>query len=122
MATAKINPNQNPAFGEVTGVGGAGAPRMTVVSTSGPVFAASYGQLIAADPTGGNIAVNLPAANAVTPTGSNVISVTNNSDSANAVTITPAGGDTINGAATLVLAARESITLTSDGVSEWFVF
>lgn len=116
-----LNPNQNPVPVDVP-TGGSASLRVAVVASAGPVIAAQYGQAVAADPTGGNITVNLPAANAVTPTGSNVIMVTNNSDSVNSVTVVPAGADTIGGAANMVLAARSSVMLVSDGVSEWLAF
>ena len=37
------------------------------------------------------------------------------------VTITPYAGDTVNGAATLVVAASSSKIIRSDGVSNWYV-
>lgn len=101
---------------------GSTAPRMIVVTSAGPIIAVAYGDVVAADPTGGDITANLPAASAVTPTGSNVVSITNTSNSANAVNVTPAGADTINGGGVFVLAARESVTLISDGVSDWLLF
>jgi hypothetical protein len=109
----------------VAGGGGGGAskaPRMTIVQTIGPVVAVAYGDAVAADPSGANITANLPAASAVTPTGSNTVTLSNNSDSANVVNVTPAGGDTVNGGGVFVLAARESVTLVSDGVSNWMPF
>lgn len=118
----KLNPHQYPIPVDIP-TAGSSAPRISVTASVGPVVAVQYGQLVAADPTAGNITANLPAANSVTATGSNTVSITNNADSANIVNVTPAGADTINGsAAAFVLAARETITLVSDGISEWFVF
>lgn len=105
-----------------SGSSGSTAPRMNNVTTTGPTYAAAFGDNVIADPTGGNIVVDLPAANSVTPTGSNIITITNNSDSVNTVTATPAAGDNINGAATFVLAARESVTLVAATATEWLPF
>lgn len=73
------------------------------------------------DATGGAITVNLPAASSV-PAGwefrAEKIDV-----SANAVTVTRAGADTIEGANTVALAAQYNNTrVTSDGVSKWYKF
>jgi hypothetical protein len=70
------------------------------------------------DPTAGAFTMNLPA---ITPDliGRRLI-VKNASASANVITITPAGGDTVDGAATITIAvARGSVTLYADGVSNW---
>ncbi len=80
---------------------------------------AAVGDLMACDPTGGGFAVTLPAitaGNAGRP-----IRIKNASDSTNPITITPTG-DTVDGAATLVIAvARGSVDLVNDGVSDWLV-
>ncbi len=76
-------------------------------------------QLVRVDPTGGPLSVTLPPA--VNHRGESV-SVKNVTSSANGVTIAAAGGDTIDGAASLVLsAARFFLEVTSDGVSGWLV-
>ena len=65
--------------------------------------------------------VTLPAANAVAA--GQVFSVKDEAGAANAfnLTITPAGTDTIDGAASLVISANYGkATFYSDGVSKWF--
>lgn len=117
----KLNPYQNPIPIDIP-IGVSASPRMTVVSVAGPATA-QYGTVVSADPSGGDITVTLPAASAVTATGSNIIMVKNNSDSVHVVNVARAGGDTIDGVAgPYVLAARESAIFVSDGVSEFLVF
>ncbi|WP_143206208.1 hypothetical protein [Singulisphaera sp. GP187] len=70
--------------------------------------------------TGGAFAVTLPAANAV-PAG-RLFTVKKTDASANAVTLTRAGADLIDGAATYALASQwKYATIQSDGVSNWYV-
>lgn len=79
-----------------------------------------YDRTVLADATDGAFAVTLPAANAVSP-GTEVV-VKKSDASANAVTITRAGSDTIDGATTSALAAQyNSKRLRSDGTSKWMV-
>jgi len=73
---------------------------------------------ILADATGGAFAVNLPPA--ATCEG-RVYVVKRLNAGANAVTVTPAGAETIDGAATAVLGAQYAVVmLQSDGVN-WFI-
>lgn len=71
------------------------------------------------NPTGGQLTVTLPAANAK----SGPVGVKVQSNSNNGVVVTPAGADTIDGAATSLpaLVSREYVTLYSDGISDWMV-
>jgi len=70
-------------------------------------------------PFGNVTAVNLPRAE--WHPGAMIV-VKNSSGSANAITITPSPGNTVNGAATYVIAlAQGSAILVSDGVSNWMV-
>jgi hypothetical protein len=79
-------------------------------------YNAAIGQLVQGDPTGGAFNVNLPAAIA----GSGPITIVNQSDSPNAITVVPNGFDTIKGVGSqILLQARDSIQLFSDGVSDW---
>lgn len=100
------------------GVGGGRAVNLTAVKTAN--YTAQLGEEVRANPTGGAFAVNLPAIAA-----SNkglAISVKNVSASGNAITITPAGADTIDGAATLPMTGpRQFVTVISDGTSDWLV-
>jgi hypothetical protein len=71
-----------------------------------------------ADGTGGAFTVTLPAANL----SGQVVHVMKTDSSANAITISRAGTDTINGASTVSLAAQyNSRTLLSDGAGHWYV-
>lgn len=94
------------------------APTFRVQNVFAANFACEPGQLVRMDPTGGARIVDLPAINAQNAGGT--IAVKNVTASANAITLTPAGADTIDGAATAVIAvARGSLTIVSDGVSNW---
>lgn len=84
--------------------------------------AAAVGQLNQHDPSGGPIVVNLPAVSAFNK--GNPVTIKNGTASvANPINITPAGADTIDGAAgvTALQTAFGSVTLVSDGVSNWIV-
>lgn len=75
-------------------------------------------QLLPCDPTSGSFTVSLPAASA----GAGLIVVYVQSGSSNTVTVAPAGFDTIAGVAgSVVLGAREKLSLYSDGISDWVV-
>jgi hypothetical protein len=85
--------------------------------------------IILCDATAGAITLNLPAANIgagsfpLGATFGNIFYIKKIDVSANAVTITRAGADTIEGANTLVLAAQwDKVVLVSDGVSLWTKF
>lgn len=77
---------------------------------------------ISCDSTGGAFAVTLPAASTI-PAGTHLtIKDAADQASANNVTITPNGTDTIDNASNLLLTANgESFTLVCDGVSNWEV-
>lgn len=91
--------------------------RVRITDGATPVSAA-VGDLIAADPTGGAIDVNLPAITQFNE-GLEVV-VKNNSASTNNITVNPAGADTIDGAASAVISTgRASLTFVSDGVGNW---
>jgi len=93
--------------------------------TATTVFAALAGDLARCDPStpsGGSFALPLPAAN--TCRGAIIVVKIVVTEAGRTVTITPTGGDTIDGAATLVLAAATlaAARLVSDGISKWLVF
>lgn len=72
------------------------------------------------DCSGGTRAITLPAANAVTAGRFYVFSDTTGSSATNAVTVSRAGADTIDGAASVTLtSAYASLMLISDGTSKW---
>ncbi len=71
------------------------------------------------DATAGAVAATLPAANAVAP--GKAFGIKKSDVSANAVTITRAGADAIEGGTTIALAAQfNSAEVVSDGVSIWY--
>lgn len=71
------------------------------------------------DATAGAVAATLPAANAVPP--GKAFHIKKMDSSANAVTITRAGADMIEGGTTVALAAQfNSAIVVSDGVSLWY--
>lgn len=75
-------------------------------------------QLVRVNPTGGTFAVTLPSAADFRGQSITFVNVTS---STNTVTITAAGGETVNGAATDPLSgARAFVRYTSDGVSAWY--
>jgi hypothetical protein len=85
---------------------------------AGPAINAAVGDVIQVDPTGAPVAVNLPAIY-VFAAGQAIV-VKNSTVSLNAITVTPAGADTIDGQATYVMTnAFESVTVVSDGVTNW---
>jgi len=76
--------------------------------------------LIAADATTAAFAVTLPASNSLTAGRSYTLKKIDSS--ANAVTLTAAGTDKIDGAATYALATQyKYVTVTTDGVSNWLI-
>jgi hypothetical protein len=116
----RLNPNQNPIPVDIAD-GGGGSTKFTVVAVTAD-YAAAYNDLVDGDPTAGPFAVTLPAASGATTT-SNAVLVKNESDSPNAIAVTPAGGDTIDGAAagSLNLQGGQCVYLVSDGISNWII-
>ncbi len=89
--------------------------RSGIVADPAPV---AVGDLIEADPTGGAFAVTIPAINAANK--GRAIIVKNVTASATAITVTATGADTIDTLATFpITAGFVSITLVSDGTSNW---
>jgi hypothetical protein len=107
-----------------------GAPALTAVTAAlGAPSTATTGTLVAGqmalvDATSAAIARTLPAANSVAA--GTVTGVKKIDGSANVVTVSRAGGDTITGTAVgqtsrALTLAGESVELTSDGVSAWVI-
>jgi hypothetical protein len=89
-----------------------------IVATSVTVSAA-VGQIILANTSGVGFTVNLPAAS--TCTGQSII-IKKVTGDMNVITIAPNGGDLIEGNATLLInLGFTSVTLVSDGSSNWYV-
>lgn len=89
--------------------------------TTSPYTATVSDYKVLVDATSGAVTFNLPAANSV-PAGWE-IRVEKIDSGANAVTVTRAGSDTIEGANTVALSAQyNNVRLTSDGVGVWYKF
>jgi hypothetical protein len=68
----------------------------------------------------GTYAATLVAASDADAAAGRPVRIRNNG--AGTITVTPDGSDTVDGGATLALAAGESVLLISDGVSDWEVY
>lgn len=96
------------------------------VPVTGAYTATFRDEYVPCDPTGGAFAVTLPATAGGGPTSPKVgrghrITIKNETSSTNAITITPPGAETVDGAATLVLnTAYGKATLVSTGAG-WAV-
>lgn len=96
----------------------AGSGNYIFTSIKTTTYTAAVGDLVRCDPSGGGFIVNLPTAVGNLNTGLVVKNVTS---STNTITITPNGGQTIDGDANFVISiGRQSITLASDG-SNWVI-
>lgn len=87
-------------------------------ATKTGAYNALKNELVLCNPTGGTFAVTLPAA-----TGHRCyVTIKNVSASATAITISPTGGDTVDGAASgSITAGRGSRTYVSNGTSDWML-
>lgn len=98
--------------------GGGGSSGFTVTAVKTSAYTASIDETVRVDASGGAFVITLPTAAGQSGKAIEIKNVTN---STNAVTVTPAGSETIDTASTLVLAsAFGSFTLRSDG-SDWMV-
>lgn len=93
------------------------------LAMSGPHVAgvnAGFGQVVLCDPTGGGFTVNLPAAEAQ-HAGHRIV-VKNASGSTNAITVSAAAGQTVDGSAsTTITSAYGKLELVCDGSDWWSV-
>jgi hypothetical protein len=84
------------------------------------VVTARFGDVQRCDPTGGAFTVNLPLISAANR--GQAIKIKNVSASANVITIDPSGAQTIDGVATVTIAAAQGFReIVSNGVSEWMI-
>lgn len=82
--------------------------------------AAVTDRILLADATAGAFAITLPAASAVAKGKEYTFKKTDSS--VNAVTVTAAGTDTIDGAGTYALSTQyQTVTVVSDGASKWWI-
>lgn len=82
---------------------------LVVVREVTAAYTAEPGEMVICDPTSGAFAVTLPA---VTDGFERMeINVKHDSDSGNDITLTPNGSETIDGAATQTIGARECLTV-----------
>lgn len=102
------------------GGGGPSALEMNVRAENTTPIAAAFNDLIAADSSGGAIVVNLPAIAA-----DNIgqqIAIKESDGVPTSITATPAVGQTVDSAASFIISvANQSITLMSDGGTNWLV-
>jgi hypothetical protein len=89
-----------------------GVRQINSISATSP---AVFGDYVLADATSGNISVNLPS---VATTSLKKIDVKKIDATANTVTITPDGSDTIDGQASFIISNQyDSISLMTDGAN-----
>lgn len=113
--TAALSADRNYKFPNASG--SIGLVRYVAVNTP-TVHTATTGEVVAVTTGAGALVVNLPSA-AIT---NQMITIKKADNGAGAVTITAAGGQTIDGAATLSLAAQwNSATLVSNGGTAWYI-
>lgn len=95
----------------------AGSNQLKTVATTYTVTISDY--KILGNATSAGFTITLPAANSVPPGWQ--VSLEKSDSSGNAVTVSRAGADTIEGATTVSLSAQfNGVRLTSDGVSVWY--
>jgi len=93
-----------------------GGVSLQVVSKSGAYTAQTSDEIILVDASGGAVTITLPAAS----NEGQVLLIKKIDNSANAVTVVPGGGDTIEGAANISLASQwDGAILTADGANDW---
>jgi hypothetical protein len=104
-----------PSAGPQGAVGG----DWTVTTTQTANYAASAGEFVLCDPSGGAFAVTLPAA--ATAGAGKRVCVKNTTTSTTAITIARSGSDTIDGGTSATMNTSEACKVyVSDGVSAWY--
>jgi len=98
----------------ISGGGGAG---FSVIAASANINA-HFGDLINGDASGGAFTVSLPLASSAVGI-NNALVVKSEVASQFAITVAPAGGDTIDGATSIILPPKTYLYLVSDGISDW---
>lgn len=104
----------------VTGATGATGPVFSVTTLKTTTYTAAIDEFVQVDPTGGAFAVTLPAV--ASGNKGHRVAVKNVTTSTTAVTVTAAGSDTIDGAATSVISSSKGkVQVVSDGTSNWMI-
>jgi hypothetical protein len=94
--------------------------RHNITNVKTAAYTASINDTVRCNPTGGAFTVTLPAITA--GNAGMQITVKNQSGSANVITISRTGADTIDGAASTTIAvSRGKITVESDGSGDWLI-
>ncbi len=96
---------------------GGGGTGFSVIAANANI-AAHFGNLIDGDSSGGAFTVTLPAASSAAGV-NNALVVKSEVASQFGITVAPAGGDTIDGGAAVILAPKQYLYLVSDGISNW---
>lgn len=88
-----------------------------VVGTKTAAYTAAFGETVLCDPTGGAFTVTLPPALAGMPD----ITIKNNSTSTTAITIDGDAAETIDGAATISIAASRGVRTVRPIAGQWYL-
>jgi enamine deaminase RidA (YjgF/YER057c/UK114 family) len=117
VSTATLTADRTATLPDASGV--IGLVRYVAVNTP-TVHTATTGEVVAVTTGGAALVVNLPSA----ATANQVITVKKVDNGAGAVSLTPAGAETIDGTAGVYAGLAnqwESVTLVSNGVSNWLI-
>lgn len=111
------------AFGYGASYGGSVLYQPTFLTHADSPYALVAGSTYLCNATSGAVVFDLPAANSYFGKPGRHISIKKTDSSGNAVTVTAAGSDKIDGSGTFALSAQyKFLTIESDGVANWNVF
>lgn len=118
-ATFAFSDDQSAFLGTLNRVNATADFRYPTAVLTGATGLLVASQLVRVNPTGGAFTVTLPPALELR---GQSITIVNVSASTNIVTVAAAGGDTINGAASLLMSGNHFfVEVTSDGANTWYV-